>query len=351
MSSRIQKWDILKFLLMFCVVLGHFADYHVAESEEMKSLFLFIYSFHMPLFIFVSGLFSKRMINERRWDKILGYLVLYFFTKIMVFAYDGIFKQSFEFRLFGETGLAWFMFALFAFGLITVGTSRFKPAYVFVFSLLLSLFAGYDNTVDSELVLSRIIVFYPFYYAGYCIDPKKLEEMSRGWWKKLLALAAMVVLGWVAFNVNGVYHVRPMFTGQHPYDTLGGGEDWGGLIRLACYAVSALACLCIIVIIPDRLDKKGRLARLGQYTLSVYVFHYIILKLLYNTFDMREYLAEGDMVWYIVPMALATTLLFSNKWFNMLVTKVSAIPTSARKKKETQVDLLKNKEEIINNKL
>lgn len=350
MNSRIQKWDILKFLLMFCVVLGHFADYHVAESEEMKSIFLFIYSFHMPLFIFVSGLFSKRMINERRWDRILGYLVLYFFTKIMVFAYDAIFKQDFEFRLFGETGLAWFMFATFAFGLITVGASRFKPAYVFVFSLLLSLLAGYDNKINSELVLSRIIVFYPFYYAGYCIEPKKLEAMSRGWWKKLLALAVVVVLCWVAFNVEGVYHVRPMFTGQHPYKTLGGGEDWGPLIRLACYAVSALACLCIIVIIPDGLDKKGRLSSLGQYTLSVYVFHYLILKLLYNTFDMREYLAEGDMVWYIVPMALATTLLFSNKWFNTLVTKVSAIPASARKQKETPVDLLKNKEEITVNK-
>lgn len=350
MSSRIQKWDILKFLLMFCVVLGHFADYHAEQNDDMKSLFLFIYSFHMPLFIFVSGLFSKRMINEKRWDRILGYLVLYFFTKVMVFAYEAIFKQNFEFRLFGETGLAWFMFALFAFGLITVGASRFKPACVFVFSLALSLLSGYDKTIDSELVLSRIIVFYPFYYAGYCIEPEKLEKMSRGCWKKLLALAALVVLCWVAFNVNGVYHVRPMFTGQHPYDTLGGGEDWGGLIRLACYAVSALACLCIIVIIPDRLDKKGRLSRLGQYTLSVYVFHYIILKLLYNTFDMREILAAGDTVWYIVPMALATTLLFSNKWFNTLVTKVSAIPTSARKQNETQVDLLKNKEEIINSK-
>ena len=333
---------------MFCVVLGHFADYHVAQSEEMKSLFLFIYSFHMPLFIFVSGLFSKRMINEKRWDKILGYLVLYFFTKIMVFAYDAIFKQDFEFRLFGETGLAWFMFALFAFGLITVGASRFKPAYIFVFSLLLSLLAGYDNKINSELVLSRIIVFYPFYYAGYCIEPKKMEEISRGWWKKLLALSAIVVLGWVAFNVDGVYHVRPMFTGQHPYNTLGGGEDWGGLIRLACYAVSALACLCIIVIIPDRLDKKGRLASLGKYTLSVYVFHYIILKLLYNTFDMREILAEGNMVWYIVPMALATTLLFSNKWFNTLVLKVSSIPSSARKKNDIEEYGLNNKEEIIN---
>lgn len=331
MNNRIQKWDILKFFLMFCVVLGHIADYHIAQNEEMKGLFLLVYSFHMPLFIFVSGLLSKRMINERRWDKILGYLVLYFFTKILVFAYDAIFKQEFEFRLFGETGLAWFMFALFAFGLITVGASRFKPGWVFTFSLLLSLLAGYDSTVNSELVLSRIIVFYPFYYAGYCIDPKKLEKMSRGWWKKLLALVAVVILGGVAFEFKWLYMLRPMFTAQHPYHKLGEIQDWGPLIRLACFAVSALACFAFVILTPDRLDKKGRLASLGKYTLSVYVFHYIILKLLYNTFDMCEYLAEGDTVWYIVPMALATTLLFSNKWFNTLVAKVSSLPRTARK--------------------
>lgn len=333
MSNRIQKWDIIKFFLMFTVVLGHFADLHTGQNDAMKSLFLFIYSFHMPLFIFVSGLFSKRMINEKRWNKILGYLVLYFFTKIVMFAFGGIFNQKFGFSLFSEKGLSWFMFALFAFALITVGASRFKPAYVLTFSLLLSLMAGYDRSVGSELVLSRIIVLYPFYYAGYCAEPEKLEEMSRGWWKKLLALAGIVTLCVVSFTVKSAYHILPMFTAQHPYHSLGGGENWGALIRLACYAVSALACLCIIIITPDKLDKKGIIASLGKYTLSAYVFHYAIIRLLYNTFDMRQYLGTGNAVWYIVPLALATTLLFSNKWLNNLLTKISSIPEKALKQK------------------
>lgn len=339
MNNRIRKWDILKFFLMFCVVLGHIADYHTAEDaiggETARSLYLLIYSFHMPLFIFVSGLFSKRMVDERRWDKILGYLVLYFFTKVLVFAYDAIFKQEFEFRLFGETGLAWFMFALFAFALITVGASRFKPAYVFVFALVLSLLAGYDNSVSSELVISRIIVFYPFYYAGYCIDPKKLENLSRKIPMKLVALVLIGVLIWVAFTFDWLYCVRPMFTGQHPYKSLGAGEDFGPLIRLACYAVSALACLCLVVLTPNRKGRSAA-AKLGQFTLSVYVFHYIILKLLYNTFEIRQYFTEENMIWLLLPISLAITLLLSNKWFNSLVLKVMAIPHSAKRKTEEE---------------
>ncbi|MBR5262525.1 MAG: acyltransferase family protein, partial [Clostridia bacterium] len=74
-NLRLEKWDILKFVLIFFVVFGHFSE----QYAGMTGLFFFIYSFHMPLFIFVSGLFSKRTINENRYDKIFTYFVLYVF--------------------------------------------------------------------------------------------------------------------------------------------------------------------------------------------------------------------------------------------------------------------------------
>lgn len=331
MAERTQKWDILKFFLMFTVVLGHFLDYHTEDSQIMRGAFLFIYSFHMPLFIFVSGLFSKRMVNEKRWDKMLGYLVLYFFTKVCIFLYELIFKQETDFRLFGETGLAWFMFAIFAFSVITVGARRYKPQYVFIISILLSLLTGYDSSIDSELVLSRIVVFYPFYFAGYCLNPKKIEKLSHGKLKKIAAAAVLIILAIIAFTVPGVYCVRPMFTGQHPYDSLDGGENFGFLIRLACYAVSALCCICLIILTPDRIGR-GFIAKRGQYTLSVYIFHYIIKMLLYNVFDGKE-IFSGAAGWLLIPLSLAITILLANKYLNRVVTAVSNLPQTARKNK------------------
>ena len=339
MAERTQKWDIIKFLLMFTVVLGHFIDYHAEDSQVMASAFLFIYSFHMPLFIFVAGLFSKRMVNERRWDKMLGYLVLYFFTKICVFLYELIFKYETDFRLFGETGLAWYMFAMFAFSVITVGTSRYKPQYVFIASLLLSLFAGYDSEINHTLVLSRIIVFYPFYYAGYCLDPKKIEKFSHGILKKIAAFIIIGAIAAVAFGIPSVYCVRPMFTGQHPYTSLGAGESFGFLIRLACYAVSALGCISLVVLAPDRIRPRF-IAKCGQYTLPVYIFHYIIKMLLYNTFELKEFFDEPNS-WLLVPISLAITILLGNKYLNKVVTAVSSIPQIALKKHTEE------KEEII----
>lgn len=342
MTKRIQKWDLLKLFLIFCVVLGHFADVHAKENEFTQSLYLLIYSFHMPLFIFVSGLFSKRMIDEKKWDKILGYLVLFFVSKILAFLYDAIFIPRARFFVFEEAGIPWFMFALFVFALITVFTSKFKPAYVLVFALLLSLLAGYDEDVNKTFVLSRIIVLYPFYYAGYCIQPQKLEKFSRGVFKKIIAVALIGVLVWVAFYFKELYCLRPMFVFQHPYEKLNDLADYGPLIRLACYAVSAVACMCFIVITPNKIGK-GRIARLGQYTLSVYAFHFLVMYLIYELFEAVGFEIDDKNIWLIFPLAMFTTLILSNKWFNTLVVKIMDIPKTARKKvkqPETEKELI-----------
>lgn len=58
-KQRIALWDNLKFFLVTCVVIGHFADQFTDVSYVYDSIFLFIYSFHIPLFIFISGIFHK----------------------------------------------------------------------------------------------------------------------------------------------------------------------------------------------------------------------------------------------------------------------------------------------------
>lgn len=63
-NDHIALWDNLKFLLILLVVVGHFADFFTAESNSFRALFLFIYSFHMPMFFFISGLFFSEKKNR-----------------------------------------------------------------------------------------------------------------------------------------------------------------------------------------------------------------------------------------------------------------------------------------------
>lgn len=45
MGNRIALWDNLKFFLVTCVVIGHFADQFTDVSNIYDSIFLFIYLF------------------------------------------------------------------------------------------------------------------------------------------------------------------------------------------------------------------------------------------------------------------------------------------------------------------
>ncbi len=328
-SARLEKWDILRFILIFLVVLGHIADFSTRSNEYMRTLYLAIYTFHMPLFIFVSGLFAKKTVNEKKKDKIFSYLVLYFVLKFINFLYFWISAGKTSFSFFTETGLPWFMLALFAHSLITIAVKDFSPKYVMVFALLVACLAGYDKNINSFLALSRIIVFFPFYYAGYLFDAKKIEEHCRKALPKILSfviLAAFVLTA--VFFGERFYWLRPLVTGANPFASLNTCADYGFLIRLGYYAVAAALCYAVIVLTPSK-TPLGFAAKIGRRTLPVYAFHYIILYILYYNVGiqpMLEKLSPIHWEWFSLPLALAVTLVSANGLFNKIINSAANAP-------------------------
>ena len=85
-TERSAYYDNVKFWLIAIVVVGHFVEFYMNESELCKWLWYYLYIFHMPLFIFITALFLKNTINRIpfRLDKILSYLVLCYFMKVTI---------------------------------------------------------------------------------------------------------------------------------------------------------------------------------------------------------------------------------------------------------------------------
>lgn len=66
--KRIDYIDIAKCFAILCVVIGHVLCYDLYGFDHAwkeSSLMRFIYSFHMPLFIFLSGLVSVTFIERK----------------------------------------------------------------------------------------------------------------------------------------------------------------------------------------------------------------------------------------------------------------------------------------------
>jgi len=64
MSHRIEYLDFLKMFAIFTVLLGHSTEQISADLFWDHPIWSFLYSFHMPLFMFVCGFFFKSSLNK-----------------------------------------------------------------------------------------------------------------------------------------------------------------------------------------------------------------------------------------------------------------------------------------------
>lgn len=334
-EQRSQKWDILKFILIFLVVLGHAAEYYTSGNEHMRSLIFFIYIFHMPLFIFVSGLFAGKTVKNKRFDKLLGYVVIYIFLKIFFHFVKILIGRNPEFNLWVEGGVPWFMLALFMFNAITIVLQKAPKAVVLTLSIVLACVAGFFAEIRDFLAISRVIVFYPFFYIGYCTDRSRLEEFCEGRYKKIIAAAVLILVAIFVF-VQGdeIYTLRYLLTGRNPYGTLGKFAPAGVWLRLIYYLVSSAISLCVIIVTPAK-TKFGICSKFGQRTLAVYGLHYGALYLIFDYFGLKPFFTQAFGAydeWIIVPLSVIITLLFSLKFFNTALLYLMNLPATLIRK-------------------
>ena len=95
MNRTIQRdgyFDTLKFVLMLFVIYGHAIVFGLKNSDLIKGIYIFIYTFHMPLFIFVSGYFSKNVQKSKTNKFALRFIETYIVCQIAWLLYLFIFR-------------------------------------------------------------------------------------------------------------------------------------------------------------------------------------------------------------------------------------------------------------------
>ncbi len=322
-NTRIAKWDNFKFLLMLAVVMGHVIDYYIAESVTLKWLYFFIYIFHMPAFVFVSGLFMKNTIKHKKYDKIFSYLILGFVTKMCKFVANCIVGRKLTIEYFNEDSVAWYAFAIFVFAMATVYLQKFNKIYVFVLAVVFGIMVGYDKSVGTYLSLARIFAFYPFFYAGFCLDQEKIIEFTDKIWVKLVSVAVIAVTGVLSFiYIDKINWLIKIFKGKYYYKKLPNAyEDFGGLLRLGHYVVAFAFVFAIIALLPK---AKTFISTIGSHTLQIYTFHTGVITLL-RGFGMDDFLIGifGANYIYAIPVVAVLVFLFTSlKPWGILLGKI-----------------------------
>ena len=318
MNNRLFVFDNAKLVLIILVVIGHLLDVCAIDHRMAKAAFVFIYSFHMPLFIFISGLFMNRekLTATKARNRILYLVTLGFIAKFILRIVPSLFGKPITFSLLSDGGVPWFMFAMAAFCTLTYLLRNANNYVVLGISIVLSLFVGYDKNVGDYLYLSRIIVFFPFFWYGVMLEPKRVAELVKKPPVRVVGVLIVVAIAVFCIAQTGyAYHYRGLFTGRNCYESINGIEACSWANRLIAYVISALMCFGVLCMTPQ--SKIPFVSSAGQRTLQIYLLHYPLIYVLQYTglLTLMVGLPNGWLLCF--PLGVAIALLVSPQWLEV----------------------------------
>lgn len=282
-SERIYLYDNIKFFTILLVVIGHAIDFITDQSNNTfeRSLFLTIYSIHMPLFIFISGLFLKPMNKSTKFpkQKVISFILIGISMRILITILNLLIGNGIEYSVFNMyDSLTWFMGAMAVFISILWLFREYDTKILFLFSVLIGCMAGYDDFLGDKLSLMRIFVFLPFFVLGYMIKPEQLSNLFLD--KRIKFISAIVTAGFILlFFINtDMYFLRQMFTGRNSFHFLDDLYCNGFLIRLLCYLISAVFGFAVMSLISSK--NLNFISFAGTKTLQIYFWHKVFLIIL-----------------------------------------------------------------------
>ena len=299
MRERNYLFDNIKFFMIFFVVFAHLLEPEFGDST-VKAIYSVIYSFHMPVFIFVMGYFAKFSPAKIFRSVLLPYAVfqvLYLLFEFFVLGKNGGFVLQFS----RPYWIMWFLLVSFFYhAFIPLFDCQKKSSqYIFLAaSLIAALLAGYDKTISYHMSLSRFFVFLPFFLAGFYYGKSEKKLPANTLTKALSAvavLAAAVVL--VAMNPD-----PQILYGSYPYEKL----HYGPLIRL--FITAAACCWIVFWLVWTPKIRIPFVSTAGRNTLTIFLIHGFIVKYLNKTGILSYETAANISIAFLISVLILICL-------------------------------------------
>ncbi len=251
-KERDHYFDNAKFILIFLVVFGHLLQTFVAEYASVRILYIYIYTFHMPAFILISGYFAKGFRKKGYLMKTIKKLILpYLIFQLIysIFYYFLLGKDSLSLKLLDPEWSLWFLLSLCFWNIMLFLFTRFSAKKAIILSLVLGLTAGYFDIIGSYLSLSRTFVFFPFFLVGFFMTKEHFQFLQTRA-TKIIGLVVMLLL--LCFILANPELNEDWFLGSKPYDNFVDVKSLGLLIRMVVYGISFLSVFAFFTFVPKR---------------------------------------------------------------------------------------------------
>lgn len=336
-QNRNYLIDNSKGLLIFLVVLGHSLEFIRKDYEVARLLYVFIYEFHMPVFVFISGYLSKNVEKGRR-NAVRNFLTPFLLFNIiwnLITLVGPLFlrgeftelpsEQAFSF--FTPGWALWYIFAMFLWKILLPDLLKFKN--IFILSVIAGIFVKLSGEFGSYMALSRTITFAPFFLAGYYSSEEKLKRFRKftrfnilNKVASILILIIGVLIALIFVNYSNI--ADEFFWADRSYSNFNIEIFTGILLYIAVYIIGFAFVYVFINLMPE---NQTFLSKIGKNTLSVYFLHtYFIGSILGLTSLMSSNL--GKLLALIVGSLIVTFILSRDgvaRFFNKFLDKFNRL--------------------------
>ncbi len=276
------------------------------------NLYKVIYSFHMPMFLFLNGWLAPQNYVSKKTIFKLAYPYIFFQIAYQLFVTYVVNEGSEKFSVqFGTPfWLLWYLLTLLFYYLLNpvIATESAKCAGIFLGgAILLAMAAGFDNSIGYYMSLSRSFAFLPYFMFGYYMGHGVLRDNDGIWgirkskFKIMMNFVLAIILCVVVYKHSGALY------GSVSYQA--GGFLW--YIRLEMLIAAFVWIKIFMMLTPNR-KIFGR-----PDTFSIYIMHgFIIL-----------YLRKHNPFLYSLPVnfliasliCIIAIMVFGNKYVSRMI--------------------------------
>ena len=242
-ANRISFIDQLKGITILLVVIGHLIEHNAGRDNF---LWTFIYSFHMPLFMFISGYLAYVTFRMERFNffNVYDYIYhwgggLWFFATLFILSVLFVLYKGGE-RILPKQNMFWDTLILCILGAFVVLIYK-----CFTFPHVLEIFSeGLRSTIS----------YFIFYFAGVLVGKYKWLDVfftNKKIFSALLPLF-IVLLSQFTYDMSSIFNQAMK-------------------VVLACLAISCMGYIVTHITWNKRIDDVVQC--FGRESLSIYVTH------------------------------------------------------------------------------
>lgn len=287
--ERDYSFDFLKGILIILVVLGHALQCYYNEECWYNPIFNIIYTFHMPLFMFVSGYFFQSCLRKsftelfmNRCKRLVLPTIIYTSIILCSFLIINNFKINTLWDIYMIMKTYWYLICLFILTIIYYVFFKTSQELKFILVLLYILSVAFYEKLPVYIIKDCQVIRMTLIFGlgiAYRLNKEYIDKFLR---TKMLFSTILIVLGIIEIiAVRYSYGINLM--------------NYPAWIRISDGIVCSMFAFILIKGCYDSISRHLQyisihINKAGTKSLGIYVIHIVFFKIIaYLKIDISQY--------------------------------------------------------------